>query len=169
MARVTNAIWCIALIFLIISASCSQVEKRQNNSNSNISSGLSTDIDQLGKLLNFDNYKPSSVKFKYKVIGNSGKNERISPPGPSDYSLEALLYFDSLTFQKIIEFDRNADFPPPGYNQEAFKFNWLDEAIISELGESDIHYTGHPDLHFGTTNGRSWYLDKKILIQYHTN
>jgi hypothetical protein len=137
--------------------------------NGNVTTTISEDIDKLSKLLDFKTYKPTRVVFKYVFIDNSGQNERMSVPGPSDYSLQALMYFDSLTFEKFYDFDRHADYPSPNYNKEDFKFDWLNKEILTELENSNPNYHGHPDFFFGTTNGKSWYLDKKILIQKWTN
>jgi len=137
--------------------------------NGNVTTTISTDIDKLAKLLDFKTYKPTKVKFKYVFIDNSGQNKRMSVPGPSDYSLQALMYFDSLTFEKFYDFDRHADYSSPNYTKEEFKFDWLDKEILTELEDSNPYYHGHPDFFFGTTNGKSWYLDKKILIQKWTN
>lgn len=133
--------------------------------NGNITTTISTDINELSNLLDFKTYKPVKVKFKYVFIDNSGQNQRLSVPGPSDYSLQALLYFDSLTFKRFYDFDRHADYSPPNYNKEEFKFDWLDKEIIDELDNSSKNYHGHPDFFFGTTNGRCWYITRKILIK----
>lgn len=146
-----------------------QVFKDSVIKNGNITTTISTDIEKLGQLLNFKTYKPTKVKFKYTFIDNTGQNKRLSVPGPSDYSLQALLYFDSLTFEKFIDYDRNADYPSPNYNREEFKFDWLDKEILNELNNSKENYHGHPNFFFGTTNAKAWYLDKKILISKWTN
>ncbi|WMI68263.1 hypothetical protein [Mangrovimonas sp. YM274] len=110
------------------------------------------------------------MKFKYTYIDNSGQNERISVPGPSDYFLEALLYFDTVTMEKFYEFDRNAEYDAPNFKKEEFNFDWLPNDIREELLNSNLNYHGHPDFFFGTgDNGRSWYLENKILIRKHTN
>ncbi len=137
--------------------------------NGNITTTISNDINKLTKLLTFKTYKPTKVMFKLVSIDNSGQNERISVPGPSDYSLQALLYFDSLTFKKIRDLDKEIDYNSPKYTKEEFKFDWLDKEILTELENSHPNYHGHPDFLFGTRNGKSWYLDKKILIQKMTN
>ena len=130
---------------------------------------ISTDIEKLSKLLDFKTYKPTRAKYKYVFIDNSGQNKRLSVPGPSDYLLQAVLYFDSLTFEKFYDFDRHADYSSPNYNKEDFKFDWLDKQTLNELNNSNKNYHGHPDFFFGKTNGKSWYLDKKILIQKWSN
>lgn len=124
---------------------------------------ISTDIEQLGKLLDFKTYKPIRVKFNYVIIGNSGKHDRLSTSGTSDYSLQALLYFDSLTFEKFYEFDRHADYSSPNYDKSEFNFEWLDKDIRLELENSTSNYHGHPDFFFGS-KGKSWYLNRKILL-----
>jgi len=137
------------------------------NGNSTIT--YSTDIKKLGKLINLKDYKPTKVKFKYIVIDNSGQNSRISIPGPSDYSLEVIMYFDSITFKKFYAFDKTADYSSPNYDIEEFKFDWLDKRTLLELENSDKNYHGHPDFFFETNNGKSWYLDNKILLKFSTN
>lgn len=136
----------------------------------NITTTVSKDIEKLGKLLDFKTYKPIKVKFKYVYIDNSGSNDRLSVPGPSDYSLEALLYFDSLTFRKLNDFEKNIDYYHyPNYNKSDFKFDWLDKETLNELENSNPNYHGHPDFFFGSSHGKSWYLNKKILIQKSSN
>jgi hypothetical protein len=137
--------------------------------NGNVTTTISTDIGKLGQLLDFKTYRPTKVKFKYTFIDNSGQNQRISVPGPSDYSLQTILYFDSLTFEKFLDYDRNADYPSPNYNKDEFKFDWLDKEIMDELNNSKENYHGHPNFFFGATNSKAWYLDKKILISKWTN
>jgi hypothetical protein len=168
------------LVFLLALASCSQtnpketpnaVSVNQNVTDSivkkgNITITYSTDIKKLGKLLDLKQYPPVKVKFKYTFIDNSGKSKRISVPGPSDNYLEALMYFDSATFEKFIDFDRNADYPSPNYVLNDFKFEWLDFETEKELENSNKNYHGHPDFFFGTKNGKCWYLHNEILIKY---
>ncbi|MGX7668740.1 hypothetical protein [Flavobacterium pedocola] len=173
------AVYIIFLFTTLISCKQNQSEsgnvvisKNGNDSiveNGNITTIYSTDIKKLEKLLNLKDYKPTKVKFKYTFIDNSGQNERLSVPGPSDYSIEALLYFDSKTFEKFYAFDKTADYPSPNYQLEDFRFDWLDKEILAELLNSDKNYHGHPDFFFDTINGQSWYLDNKILITEFTN
>ncbi len=124
---------------------------------------FSTDIDKLGKILDFKTYKPSKVKFKYTYIDNSGGNQRVSVPGPSDSFLEAILYFDSATFGKMQDYAHNNS---SDCNKEIFKFSWLDKTIAEELNSSVSDCRGHSDLFFGTSTGKAWYLDNKILFIY---
>ncbi|WP_157503121.1 hypothetical protein [Mangrovimonas xylaniphaga] len=135
----------------------------------NITETISTDIDTLGALLDFSTYRPTKVKFKYTYIDNSGQNNRISVPGPSDNLLEAILHFDTITMETFYEFDRNADYDTPNFNKEEFNFNWLPKDIQKELLDSNPNYHGHPDFFFGTNHyGKSWYLKNKILIKYYS-
>ncbi|WP_300570392.1 hypothetical protein [Flavobacterium sp.] len=168
--------YCIIIVLtILISCGKNQNEKESDTETDsitvkdNVSTTISTDIDKLGKILDFETYKPTKVKFKYTLIDNSGQNKRLSTPGPSDYSLEALLYFDAETFEKFYEFDRYADYPSPEYNREEFKFEWLDKEILLELENSNKDYEGHPDFFFTEVNGKSWYLDGKILLKTSSN
>jgi len=134
----------------------------------NVTTTISTSIEQLGRFLDFKTYKPVRVRYKYVFIDNSGQHERIAVPGPSDYTLQALLYFDSLTFEKFRDHDRYADYPSPGYNKSEFMFDWLDKDILTELENSKPNYHGHPDFFF-SSKGKAWYLHRKILISKWTN
>jgi hypothetical protein len=128
---------------------------------------ISTSIDALGTLLNFKTCRPAQVKYKYIFIDNSGRNERLSVPGPSDYYLEALLCYDSVTFNKIREIYGHTDdmMTPamPTYNKNEFMFDWLDKSTLNELENSPKNYYGHPDF-FSGVKGKLWFLDKKILL-----
>ncbi len=137
--------------------------------NGNVTTNISTDIDKLEQLLDFKTYKPSKVKFKYAFIDNSGQNQRLSVPGPSDHSLQALLYFDSLTYEEFLDDDRKAEYPSPNRNKDEFKFDWLDEDILEELDNSKEDDHGRTSFFLGSTNSKVWYLDKKILISKWTN
>lgn len=174
------------IVILTTIVSCGQKQNKEQNQNkidyvsstvvskdSVIKNGnkttiLSTDIEKIRQLLDFKTYKPTNVKFKYTVIDNSGQNQRLTVPGPSDYSLQAILYFDSLTFEKFLDFDRNADYQSPNYKIDEFKFDWLENTILTELNNSNDNYHGHPDFFF-KSKGKAWYLHRKIVISKITN
>jgi hypothetical protein len=132
--------------------------------NGNHSMTYSTEIDKLGRLLDLKTYPPVKVEFKYFLIDNSGKNERLAVPGPSDFTLEALLYFDTLTFGKILEAGKVVDSAMPNYQKSEFRFDWLDADVLTWLEDSDPDYHGHPDFFFHS-KGKTWYLHNKILIR----
>ncbi len=132
----------------------------------NLTQTISTDINLLGKLLDLTTYKPIEVKFKFTFIDNSAQNDRISVPGPSDYYLEAILYFDSLTFVKIKDFEKNLEWMEQNYKKEEFNFEWLSNDLQNQLMNSNLDYHGHPDFFFGSgVNRKCWYLENKILIK----
>lgn len=149
--------------------SINSTEKDMVIKNGNITTTISTDIDKLGQFLDLETYKPTKIKFKYTFIDNSGQNQRHSIPGPSDYSLQALLYFDSLTFEKFLDFDRNTNYSSPNFKKDEFKFDWLDNENLEELNKSKENYHENTNFFFGTTNLNAWYLDKKILVYKRTN
>jgi hypothetical protein len=163
----------------IFANSCNWNSKTEGNTNpengkskklDNISESFSEDINELSKILDFSIYSPIKVKFKYTFIDNSGQNQRLSVPGPSDYYLEALLYFDSTTMDKFYEFDKNAEYDSPNLKKTEFKFEWLSKEIIDELMNSSPKYSGHPEFFFGSgVNGKAWYLENKILLKTNSN
>lgn len=165
-----NLIFCSTiLIFFSCKENNKKTVKNENESTTiekkNITTEISTDINQLQKLINLSRFKPEKVKFKYTFIDNS--KGRV--PGPSDSYLEAVLYFDDKTMEKIWKTDINIDFPIPNYQKQDFKFDWFDKLAISELEKSDSLKNVHPDLIFGTNNGKCWYLKDKVLFLKETN
>jgi hypothetical protein len=135
--------------------------------NGNTTTTLSSDTAKLAKLLNLKKYKPYHIKFQYTFIDNSGGGERLSVPGPSDFKLEAILYFDTATFASIMDLYKQAGWNAPNYNKEEFNFNWLDDSVKTELLKSEATYHGHIDLLFtepNDPNSHIWILDKKILL-----
>jgi hypothetical protein len=148
--------------------SCGQRENKKDIETTkydNISTTVSTDTSKLSKLIDIDTYKPTSVKFKYVVIDNSGQNQRLSVPGPSDNYLEGILYFDTVTFKNLKATYFHVDYLSPNFDKTDFKFDWLDDDIKNELIKSDTNYHGHPDFSFGLGHsGKLWLLDNKLLL-----
>jgi hypothetical protein len=110
----------------------------------NKSTTISTNTAKLGKIIDLRKYKPAKVKFKYVFIDNSGENERITVPGPSDGYLEAVLYFDKTTLIKL-----QADYALLSVNfiqakKEKYNFNWLDQDIQKELQNAELELN-NPD------------------------
>lgn len=147
------------------------------NKKSNISKTISTDIDKLSELIDLKLFRPTSVKFKYSLVVNSGQNERLSAPGPSDSFIEAVLFYDTTTFRRLIS-TCNPDmmqyiepsYDSPNFKKENFNFNWLDKNVKEELLKSNTTYHGNFDKYFGTSlTSKLWLLDNKILITKTTN
>ena len=136
----------------------------------NTSITLLSDTAQLSKLIDMSTYRPTHVQFQYTSIDNSGKNERLTVPGPSDSYLQAVLYFDAATFRKFQAIYFNVDYLSPNYNKQEFNFNWLDSATRKELLQSDTNYHGHPDYFLGSgQKGKLWFLHNKVLLIKNTN
>lgn len=169
-----------ALLFIVSCSENTKTKKQEiksdttlpveSNKDSVIKNGhttitISTNVGGLGKLMDLKMCKPAKVKYKYTFVDNSGGDQRLSVPGPSDHYLEALLYFDSATWKYIHDFSLSADYVSPKLDKQNFKFEWLDKEIINEINRSDSNYHGHPDMFFGDINGKLWYLDKKILYK----
>lgn len=164
------------LISLLVSCNFDSKKEKSRISNKdikvdNVSETISTDIELLGSVLDFSIHRPTQVQFKYVYIDNSSQNERLSVPGPSDYYLEAILYFDDKTFSAINAFERNLEWMEQNHNKQEFDFAWLPKSIKEELtNHNSENYKGHPDFFFGTgVHGKAWYLENKILLQEYTN
>jgi hypothetical protein len=155
------------LLFFAIAVvlfSCTEKSKDPETTKvDNISTTFSSSAEKLGKLIDLKKYKPTEVTYKHTVIDNSGEEDRVSVPGPSDYSLQVVLYFDSATFESMLDVTRKADYEMNNYSPEDFRFDFLPEVVMDELNKSSKYYHGNRDLFFGS-GGKIWLLDKKVLL-----
>lgn len=128
----------------------------------NITTTISEDKEKLGKLINLKTYEPTSVKFKYQHIDNSGAKDR-SVPGPSDYYLQAVMQYDSATYNTMRNNYLNLSVELPNIKKEDFLFDWLDESTKNELttasgfGALARYYTY-------AEKGKVWVMKNKILF-----
>lgn len=129
---------------------------------------FSTDMDKLEKLLDLAAFHPDHVQFKLRFVDNSGNESRLSVPGPSDAYLQALLFFDSHTFEAL-KGQYKGTAPDGSIQQQTFDFPWLDEELHQELMKSGDRQ-GYADRFFGTgRRGRLWFLSGKVLLVHSTN
>lgn len=162
-------------IFILLLATafvCCQNNKKQTElppdttKQGNIYTTHSRDTAKLSKLIDLRVYKPTAVEFHYTYIDNSAENDRLSIPGPSDSYLQAILYFDSLTYSKLLKVCNN---PAPGSAtigrsaKNDFAFDWLSADVKEELLKSDSSYHHYTCAPFNTAT--LWFLDKKVLLK----
>ena len=166
----TSIISAFAVLFLF---SCHQEGKSKDaetTTTGNKTEIIFTDTAKLSKLINLTNFKPQKVKFKYTFYNNSGQGKRLSVPGPSDGFLEAVLYFDSATFNALRKSYYTIDYAAPSYDKEDFNFDWLEKEVKQELAASNTSYHGHPDYFFTPNHsGKLWLLRNKLLLTNNTN
>ena len=125
---------------------------------------FSTDPTKLGQVINLKEYKPTKVKFKYVAL-DSSNDGRTSVPGPSDYRVEAVLYFDSLTFDKLLRKYSFSGIMPPKHERVYFTFEWLDNNIKNEINLAKKDYFGVTGFSFDSSGNSSiMFLDKKLLL-----
>jgi hypothetical protein len=151
--------------------SCTQKPAKKDSettTKANVSTTISTDTAKLATLINLKEFKPTHVKFKYVFIDNSGKNERLTVPSPSDSHLEAVLYFDEATFNKMRIKYFNTDYVSPAFDKNSFNFEWLDKDVKDELLKDDTGYHGDPDYVFGGAC-KLWLLNDKLLLTMTSN
>jgi len=136
----------------------------------NVSTTTSRDTTKLAKLINIKTFRPVQVKFQYSFIDNSGQDQRINVPGPSDSHLEALLFFDTATFKELKSKYLAINHSSPNWDKAGFNFGWLDKDIRNELLKSGTNYHGHSDYFFELGHsGKLWLLDNKLLLIKSTN
>lgn len=122
----------------------------------------SKDINKLGKLINLEKFRPKKVEFQHIYIETVNGNG--SAEEPKDDYLQAVLYFDSQTFEKMRDLTRMADYSFRKYSKKTFDFPWLSDELSDELENSDSLYHGHPDLFFESDGGKLWLMNKKVLF-----
>ncbi|WP_313997520.1 hypothetical protein [Xanthocytophaga flava] len=156
--------------FMLLIAGCQQETKDTDASKTNVQTTLDTTKAKLAKLINLSVFKPTHVKYHYTFIDNSGQNERLSVPGPSDSYLQAVLYFDTVTFDSLQKRYHTIEYTSPGYTFQEFDFDWLDATAKEELHKSDTSYHGHRDYFFGLgPTGKLWFLNNKVLLMKSSN
>lgn len=157
----------LIVFFAALSSCTDEVKKADKDTvvDKNVSTTISTDTARLAMLIDLSVYHPEKVKFKYIFVDNSGGNQRLTVPGPSDGFLSAVLYFDSATCRALRSAYFNIDYPDPGYARQEFLFDFLDDSLRSELLHTDSSYHGHPGTLLGIgSSGKLWFLHQKVLL-----
>jgi len=163
----------LILTISVIMFSCGQEKKvnLETTYEGNVTTTISTDTSKLGRLIDLSTYTPTSVKFKYVLIDNSGQQQRISVPGPSDGNLEAVLYFDGTTFNRLSRDNLKLSTISKG-KKESYYFAWLDSNIKSELDKTDSLQVDEPPTFFmanGLVKGGYFMLHNKILLRLYAD
>lgn len=154
-------------MLLVVFAAC---RSQQPPLNDNKKVTVSTDIAELGKLLNLKTFPPEKVQFRNTVRDNSGGDDPLAIPGPSDSYLEAILYYNPETFRKLQAALDSSQSASAEYQEKDFEFDWLSQEIKEELSQSDTSYHGHDDPFFSrNSNSRLWLLKGKLLLYSYTD
>jgi hypothetical protein len=121
-----------------------------------------TNPKEINGLLNFKSYRPVTVEYDLTRLGDG----RL---GPADYTLQAILYYDTATFAKLRDEYYSMDYTAPGYSIKNFNFDWLPKAVKDELAASPKNYSGHPGaLLSSNPNCTLWFINNKVLVYYFT-
>jgi hypothetical protein len=88
--------------------------------------------DSLQKIIDLSIFKPDSVAYVYKVMGDADNDSRV--PGPKDYDLEAVLFYNDSTINilKGISSIKNIKELQPGVERN-YQFYWMDKKIIEQV------------------------------------
>ncbi len=119
------------------------------------------DLDQLSKVINLENFSPTKVDWVYKKLGE--ENSRI--PGPTDYQLESILYFEKeeLTKLKLAIVNDLID-----SNDCSINLKWLkyQEAVSSQLC---AHYNSNVFSKGVLLNGSLVIKGNNVYLRMYTN
>jgi hypothetical protein len=128
---------------------------------------ISDDKKKLEKIIDFSTMNPAKVQFVYAPMGKQDDRDLI--PGPTDYKLEAVLYFkqDSrVNRQGCSPVEQNP------FSRDDFNFSWLSEETKNELKEMSVDARGSNASCFYKgvlIHGSCFYLRDKILLFLYTN
>ncbi|MFN6074851.1 MAG: hypothetical protein ACK46Y_04735 [Fluviicola sp.] len=123
----------------------------------------SENITKLSKYVNLKSYKPLKVKWIYEKQGGPS-NSRV--PGPSDYKLEAVLFFDKATIKELKEnYSLLSVSLLPSPTKGQYKFEWLDQNIIKKLNNKNLmNYNSYFFNNGNTMDGTFTIVDDGIVL-----
>lgn len=137
----------LLLVFLLFSCGQSELKHNKNAANNNKSTLISCDKKKLAELINLKVFNPIKVKFKYINLNNPAKKSRFSVFIPSGCYLETILYFDSETYNKLL--NKTSLISQISTNHKSFyQFNWLDRKTNSEMEKLNIKVIDTPPYFF---------------------
>jgi hypothetical protein len=122
---------------------------------------------ELEKIIDFSTMTPAKVQFVYEPMGKQDDTDLL--PGPTDYKLEAVLYFK--TSERI---NRRGCSPVEQnqFSRDDFNFSWLAEETKNELKKMPVDSRGNNASCFYKgvlIHGSCFYLRDKILLILFTN
>jgi hypothetical protein len=123
----------------------------------------SENISELSMHINLKRYKPLKVKWIYYTQGGPS-NSRV--PGPSDYNLEAALFFDKATIKELKEnYSLLSVSLLPNPIKGQYNFEWLDQKIINKLNYKNLlNYDPYFFFNGNTMHGSFTIVDEEIVL-----
>lgn len=110
---------------------CDGQPPREQKLSSNDS--IHSDLARLGRILRWDSLAP--VTASYRIVVHSHDDSRV--PGPTDWSLEAILRYDTATFAEL-ERRMGSDAGADSVHAGDSVWNWLSEADRSALSKAPV-------------------------------
>jgi hypothetical protein len=125
------------------------------------------DKQEFEKIIDFSTMNPAKVQFVYAPMGKH--DDRDFVPGPTDYRLEAVLYFK---ISDRINRIGCSPFEQTQFSRDDFDFSWLSEETKNELREMPVDSRGNNASCFYKgvlMHGSCFYLHDRILLVLFTN
>jgi len=117
----------------------------------------------LKQIIDIKTYKPKKISFKYNTIDYSVERGTISI-GNNKFYLEALLYFNTETFDKIKNILKNKDTYQFNTPKDEFNFDWLPKEIKNELLNTNHYKIYNYKLFQKKANQKFLLLNHKVLL-----
>ena len=110
---------------------------------------MSKDVQLLGEKMNYRKYVPESVLYQQGYHG------------PSNYEIQAILYYDEKTFNLL-----KNELQLKDQISIVLNYNWLPDDVKNEIAIWKIQPYSYNDKIFNTPNGRLTILRNKLIINF---
>ncbi|HNY29977.1 MAG TPA: hypothetical protein PKO15_03735 [Fibrobacteria bacterium] len=109
------------LAFAAVLGTMSCEEGRADRPPATTTDSIHTDLPRLGRILKWDSLAPRSATYRISILGSPSSRA----PGPTDWSLEALLRYDSATLRKLLDV-QGSDSMTDSVTSGVVAWSWLD-------------------------------------------
>ncbi|MES2487660.1 MAG: hypothetical protein V4581_17145 [Bacteroidota bacterium] len=122
-----------------------------------------TNPQNINGFIDLTTFKPTAVEYNLDR-SNEGRM------GPSDYTVEAVLYYDAATFARFREQYGKDVANDAQITKSTFNYKWLPKAVKDELAASPEAYVyrTEPFTRHGNHYCFVWFLNNKVLVYYFT-
>jgi len=113
--------------------------------------------------LDLQTCKPTAIEYHLDRSNNGWM-------GPTDYNVEAVLYYDAATFARFTERYGKELAHDSQVTKSTFYFKWLPDTVKAELAASPETYVYRAELltQHGNPHCYLWFLKNKVLVYYFT-
>lgn len=122
-----------------------------------------TNPQDIDEILDLATCKPRAIEYDYAQSHRGGL-------GPTDYTVQAILYYDAATFARFREKYGNERANDSQVTKATFNYTWLPRMAKNELAASPepYVYSGAQLSRYGNPHCYLWILNNKVIVYYFT-